>query len=78
MRIGGPPRFSFAGFLDLLNVLLFRLESKGYDFEELMKLFPSLLHGFLPRNRRLIIEDTGRRKLRKVAELLLQVKNFFL
>src|SRR2546428_12252234 len=32
----------------------------------------------LPRDRRLNIEDTGRRKLRNVAELLLQVKNFFL
>jgi hypothetical protein len=77
MRAGRTARFNFGGFLEFFGPRFFRFESKVF-VEESVKLFPYPLHGFYPGDRRLNIEDTGRRKLGNVAELLLQVKNFFL
>jgi hypothetical protein len=48
MRAGRTARFCFGRFLELLSVLLFRFESKGYDFEESVKLFPSLFMASYP------------------------------
>jgi hypothetical protein len=48
MRAGRTARFCFGGFLEFFGVLLFRFESKGYDFEETMKVFPSLFTASYP------------------------------
>jgi hypothetical protein len=72
-RAGRTERFCFGAFLEVLGVLLFRFESKDYDFEESMSYSVPFCMGSY-----LIIKDTGWRKLRNVAELFLQVKNFFL